>query len=88
MKSNPPQVLKLGKSFGTFTLDGKTCEYCWDPESIGYSDNMNLKECLVDPTQACWLEHFGVGVCNGKFFTDKKSWNAEFRNGKLNSAAA
>ena len=81
MKSNPPQVLKLGKSFGTFTLDGKTCEYCWDPESIGYSDNQFLKELMVDPTTAGWLEWFGVGVCNGKFFTDEKAWKEELSKG-------
>ena len=78
MKSNPPQVLKLGKSFGTFTLDGKTCEYCWDPESIGYEDNMALKEAMVDPTWALWLEHFGVGVVHGKFFTNRKDFDAEW----------
>ena len=79
MKSKKLLAPKFGNCYGEFTLDGKTCKYLWDPDSIPDGENLDLMEGLADPmAPASWMEHLGCGTCNGKFFTDFKEFCKEF----------
>lgn len=79
MKSKKLLAPKFGDCYGEFTLDGKTCKYLWDPDSIPDGDNLTLMECMVDPKFSCWMEYLGCGVIHGKFFTDFEEYKKEGR---------